>query len=121
MQSQQHLRAHGNPVTHRVLIRLAAPALALAIALTGSGPGRAQTANATLNGTILDATGATVPGAKITLTNTQTAAIYSNLSESDGRYSVLNLTPGSYTVEVSKEGFSTIKRLDQQFFVGQTV
>ena len=81
----------------------------------------AQSSNATLTGVIQDSTGASIPGSKVVLTNTQTSAVTSDVSDDQGRYNVLNLTPGNYVIVVSKDGFKNISRTNQQFFVGQTV
>jgi len=65
----------------------------------------AQSTNATLNGTILDSTGAAVPGAGITVLNTGTNATQKTESTDSGAYTVGQLAPGLYTVTVEKSGF----------------
>jgi hypothetical protein len=61
--------------------------------------------NATLSGTITDASGATVPGASITITNPSTKTSRTVTSDSNGRYLADNLAPGSYQLEASAPGF----------------
>ena len=72
--------------------------------------GQAGTAAAALNGTVRDASGAVVPGAKITLTNTGTGFKQVTESNSTGNYSLVNISPGNYIVVISKEGFTTEKK-----------
>src|ERR1051326_3667409 len=65
----------------------------------------AQSERGTITGTIRDTTGAVIPGAKITITNTATG-IAANLSSNEiGEYTVPNLQVGNYNVQVEKEGF----------------
>ena len=65
----------------------------------------AQGTNATLNGSVLDTTGAAVPGAQILVLNTGTNATQKTLSNDQGVYSLGQLAPGSYTVTIEKTGF----------------
>src|ERR1700722_11597031 len=64
-----------------------------------------QEFRATLTGHITDPAGAPVPGASITVQNTQTADTTTTKSGDDGVFSVLFLTPGNYLVTVEKSGF----------------
>jgi hypothetical protein len=81
---------------------------------------QAGTAAAALNGTVRDPSGAVVPDAKITLTNTRTAFKQVTKSNSTGNYSLVNISPGNYTATVSKEGFSTGKSPEFELAVNQT-
>jgi len=65
----------------------------------------AQSDRGTITGTIQDATGAVVPGSKVTLTNTQTGVVFSVPSNEAGDFTVPQLQPGVYTVRVEKDGF----------------
>src|SRR5215831_11397655 len=67
----------------------------------------AQTSTAQISGTITDATGSAVPGASIKATQTATGAARTVVSGADGGYILPNLSVGPYTLEVTKEGFST--------------
>src|SRR6476619_832576 len=58
-----------------------------------------------LRGQIVDATGAVIPGASITVKNSSGLAI-SATSDGAGAYDVKNLAPGKYTVTVSAKGFA---------------
>ncbi len=59
-----------------------------------------------IRGTIIDATGAPVPGAQITLTQTATGAVRTATSGTDGGYTLPELPVGPYQLTVTKTGFS---------------
>ena len=77
--------------------------------------GQTQTTG-TISGTITDATGAVIPGAKITLTNKATGQSQTTTTNSAGYYIFPNLPAGTYDVSAEKESFqrcvSTGVRLD---------
>lgn len=68
----------------------------------------AQESTASVNGEIADSTGAVVPGATITLTNTKTSVKQATVSTDTGRYVFVNIFPGEYTLQVTKEGFASV-------------
>jgi hypothetical protein len=80
----------------------------------------AQQAAAAINGTVTDSSGALVPGATVNLTNTATAVSRSVLSNEAGIYSFVDVLPGSYTMKISKEGFSTLTQAQFNMEVNQT-
>jgi carboxypeptidase family protein/TonB-dependent receptor-like protein len=59
-----------------------------------------------IRGTVSDPSGGAVAGASITLTHVATGAVRTTTSNSDGTYSLPDLSIGTYQLEVSKEGFS---------------
>ena len=65
----------------------------------------AQTQPGRLRGQIVDATGAVIPGASITLKNSSGLAITAT-SDGAGGYDVKNLAAGKYTVTVTAKGFA---------------
>jgi hypothetical protein len=68
----------------------------------------AQDVSATIGGTILDATGAVVAGAKVTVTNTDRNQIIREITtETSGTYTALLLPIGHYSVKVEARGFKT--------------
>lgn len=83
-------------------LSLAVGALALVAALSPAG---AQETRATLTGHIADPTGATIPGATIVITDTDTGVKTTVTSNSAGNYTVPFLQPGPYKVEVTANGF----------------
>ena len=58
-------------------------------------PAAAQFDRGQISGTVKDAQGAVVPGATVTVTNTQTAITQTTVTDSSGFYTVPNLAPGS--------------------------
>jgi hypothetical protein len=72
--------------------------------------GQAQTVYGTIAGTVLDASGAAIPGAAVTLTNLGTGNKRSMTSEPGGGYTFVNILPGTYSIEAEKTGFKHFKR-----------
>jgi len=67
----------------------------------------AQFDAATMLGRITDPSGAAVPGATVTLTNTATGVQAVTVSDASGAYQFLNVRVGTYRVEAELSGFST--------------
>ena len=59
-----------------------------------------------LNGSVSDATGAAVAGARITLTDTSTGVQRATTSNPSGLYQFLEVFPGDYKLEASAQGFA---------------
>lgn len=69
---------------------------------------RAQaTASATLQGTVLDKSGAVVPGAAVKLTSKETGLIRQSTSNSTGAYRFDQMPVGKYDLHVAAKGFAT--------------
>jgi hypothetical protein len=75
--------------------------------VAGTKRAEAQVSGATLSGVVTDTSGALVPNAAITITNTDTGTTRNLTSNTEGFYSAPNLNPGIYEVKVSAKGFST--------------
>lgn len=76
--------------------------------LFGSGiAAQAQSILGSITGSVHDASGAEIAGAKITLHREETNTERYVTSTADGSYTALNLDPGTYTVSVAVEGFAT--------------
>src|SRR5712692_3182660 len=71
-------------------------------------------------GTVYDATGATVPQAKITLTGKQTGLAREDTSNDEGQYRFVLVPIGIYTLSFNKTGFKTSK-VDVEVTVGAAV
>ena len=80
-----------------------------------------QTTNGLITGSVTDSTGATVPGAVVTVTNPATGVPRTATSNESGTYVVPQLAPGNYDISVKKQGFATEKRADLQLEVNQSV
>ena len=64
-----------------------------------------QINNATLTGTVSDATKAVLPGVMVTATNNATNVVSTVLTNEAGAYTILSLLPGTYTVSAELSGF----------------
>ncbi|MBV8897894.1 MAG: carboxypeptidase regulatory-like domain-containing protein, partial [Acidobacteriaceae bacterium] len=76
----------------------------------------AQSDNGTINGTVADPTGATVPNATVVVRDQASGTERTVTSNAEGLYSVTNIRPSVYTVTVTASGFkkfdSTNNKLD---------
>ena len=76
-----------------------------------SRPASAQITTGTAGGTVKDQQGLPVPGATVTVVNeargTKMAPVFTGTT---GDFVVTNLTPDTYTVEVTLEGFQSVRR-----------
>ncbi len=83
-------------------------AVAIACALVLSCPMPAQIAGTgSISGTVLDPSGALIPGASVTATNLATGVTRQVQSSSGGDYAIQLLPPGHYRLEITKPGFTT--------------
>src|ERR1035441_4889559 len=70
----------------------------------------AQEFRGTISGLVTDATGSTVPGAKVTVTETQTGTRIPTVSDNSGQYTAAFLLPGEYEINVQSAGFKAAIR-----------
>src|ERR1044071_9442012 len=71
-------------------------------------------------GHVTDPTGASVPGAAITVTNTRTGVSVKTISGSEGAYSVPGLLAGTYDVTVEKAGLQAYQATGITLLSSQT-
>jgi len=71
---------------------------------------KAQVDTGTIRGTVTDATGGVIPGAKVTIRNEGTSLTQSTTTSDSGNYVFTPLRIGTYSVEVEKEGFKRQRR-----------
>ena len=69
--------------------------------------GNAQIRSGTITGSALDASGAVVTDADVTVTNTATNVSYTTRTNQAGLFTVPYLEDGTYSVAVTKAGFET--------------
>ena len=84
--------------------------LTMGALLIWCAPVRGQTVYGSITGTVLDATGAAIPGASVTLTNLETSEKRTMDAEASGSYTFVNLVPGQYRIEAEKSGFKHFTR-----------
>jgi len=75
--------------------------------LTCCLPGFAQGTLGSLNGTVVDPSGAAVGGAKVTATNAAINVTSTTTASATGYFQIFNLPIGTYTVKVGHDGFDT--------------
>ena len=103
-----------------VLRRISYFAFALILTLLIAAGARAQSTGS-ITGTVSDPSGAAVPDAAVTVTNTGTSQSRTVQSNSSGIFSFPNLPIGNYTMQISKSGFATQKRGATELLTGQTI
>src|SRR5215475_5077692 len=89
-------------------MRLCAVSCALSlilICLTGNV--LAQQGQASITGTVEDASGAMLAGVSVRVTNKDTGVMTTSTTNDAGRYTVLYLPVGTYTVQAERQGFRT--------------
>lgn len=67
----------------------------------------AQVGVATITGTVMDSSGAVIPGAVVTITSLETNFTFRSITNNAGLYRVPSLQPGAYRVVVTAVGFKT--------------
>jgi hypothetical protein len=72
----------------------------------------AQVQNGQFTGTVTDPTGAAVPNAKVTVTNTSTNLTVSATSNQSGNYNLKELPVGTYRLTAEASGFKTVTDAD---------
>ena len=83
-------------------------------------PGWSQAVSARLLGTVTDATGAVVPSANLTIRETQTGVSRNVQTNESGNWTVSELPPGVYEVDVEAKGFKKEVRRDITLLVDTT-
>lgn len=96
---------------------LAIPLVVLALLAPPAG---AQTGTASIRGRVTDAGGAPVSGAQVALRNPATGFSRGALSNETGFYNITGVQPGTYTLRVTRIGFSPVER-SVRLPVGETV
>jgi hypothetical protein len=88
--------------------------LLLSSALFGQASGR-------ILGTVTDQTGAVLPGAAVTVIDTERGIARSLVTDAAGEYNAPNLLPSTYTVKVEMKGFKTLDRPNILLEVGREI
>jgi len=91
-----------------------------AILLASAGYATAQEFRATVRGQVADSSKAAVPGATVTVTNTETGEVATTTSNAEGNYTLPFLRPGLYSLTVELSGFQKYVRSGLRLEVGQT-
>ena len=98
-------------LSHLLPNKRSSPWLAIAVlmfSLDTSAVG--QVLYGSLVGTVTDPSGAVVPNADITVTETATKQVRVDKTDTSGRYNLVNLLPGTYEVKIVAPGFRTVEQ-----------
>jgi hypothetical protein len=75
----------------------------------------------TISGRVADAAGAALVGAKVTATLPTTGAARTAATDAEGRYRIVELAPGEYTVRATSDGFAVEERAGLAAVAGRGV
>src|SRR5215469_10532935 len=95
--------------------------LFLAFTLTGIVLAQTQITTGVIQGATVDQSGAVVTEADVVARNLDTQTETTQKTDADGRFVFLSLSPGKYSVTVSKTGFSKVIQKDLDLTVGQAI
>ncbi len=79
----------------------------------------AQAVTGTILGSVIDTSGAAVPGATVTLTNAGTGLVRAVVTDNNGEYTAPSLPTGKYKLAVELPGFKTVSLSDIDLGVDQ--
>lgn len=99
----------------RGVVRTAVVAMGLLVA----APAWAQNVGGSLRGTVTDATGQALAGARVVVHNVGTGDVRELVTDVEGRYHAPLLPPGEYEVKTSQTGFTSVDRRGIRLNVGQ--
>ena len=77
--------------------------------------------NSSIEGTVTDRSGAVVPAASVTVTNTNTGVARQVATSNEGFYRVVDLGLGTYSVSVQHEGFRGSEQSNVKLAANETV
>lgn len=90
-------------------------------ALPNAARAQTQITSGVIQGIVQDQSGAIIVAADVTARNLDTQTDTTQQTGTDGRFVFLSLTPGRYSVTVSKAGFSRVIQKDLDLTVGQAI
>jgi outer membrane receptor protein involved in Fe transport len=89
--------------------------------IAAATPSAAQLTTGTIEGTITDETGATLPGAEVRVTNVDTGIVRTLVTDEHGRFQAATLQVGTYEVGAVLSGFASVVRKGLALTVGRTL
>jgi hypothetical protein len=92
----------------------------MSVVLAGPAYAQSTATNGAIEGTVLDASGGVLPGVTVTITNTQTGAEQTVVTNEKGLYRAPLLPLGTYRVVAELQGFKKFEQTGITLSVGQT-
>ena len=105
-------------ISRKAAVVAAIVAIAAALAVP---PAFAQALYGAIVGTITDQSGAPVPGATVTATNSGTGLKVETVSDKEGNYAFRNLQPGTYDLAISMSGFRELRQTGSRVSAGNPI
>src|SRR5579862_9729380 len=91
----------------------------LLLSLLGSVSMSAQVARTSLNGTVTDEQGRRIPSAKVHATDAATGFQRETETNALGAYVLADMATGTFSIEISKDGFAQLRFLSVKLELGQ--
>src|SRR5216684_613440 len=88
------------------------------LALTATPAYSQATSTSSIAGLVTDEQGAAIPAAEVRITATATGSVQTTISNESGRYVFVNISPDTYSIVISKQGFAVQKISAQKVDVG---
>jgi hypothetical protein len=95
--------------------------IALVLAAAAGAAAQSQITTAVIEGTVVDASGAVLPGVEVEIRNVDTNLTRSLTTDRDGRFTAPLLPPGRYAVTLKLSGFATLVQENVLTSVGDIV
>jgi hypothetical protein len=107
--------------TRRIALRLTSSVCLFSLLISATSARAQDLDEITISGRVIDQNGAAVVGAKVVATLNATGAARAVLTDAEGRYRLVELAPGTYSVRASFEGFAIEERTGLSAVAGQSV
>ena len=82
-------------------------------------PSMGQLTSGSIAGRVIDSSGSVIPSADITVTNMTTGTILRAHANGQGEYVISGIDPGTYQIQVTREGFQSWEEKNLNITVGQ--
>ena len=93
----------------------------LMVWVAAPAPIRAQVTTATIYGTVVDSSGARIPGVTVNLTQQETSTVTTKITTETGDFQFDFVRAGTYTISMELAGFKTYKESGISLGAGQSV
>src|ERR1700688_3730710 len=103
-------------LTRRLLMMMV-----ILLARLAPAAGQTQITTAVIEGTVVDASGAVLPGVAVEVRNVETNLTRTLVTDQAGRFVALQIPPGHYTVTDTLAGFATLVQENVLVTVGEAV